>query len=282
VLNIDYNGSKGGELDIVRAPNRTATGLLNTTAQAFNYEDSVGFSRQNALAINVRKRQTKGISIQATYQYGHSIDDASSIGGGGTVVAQNDKNLLAEESNSAFDVRHRVTGNWVLELPFGPNRAFLAKGGFWSKALDGFNLAGIYTFASGSYFTPRYVATVAETATGSNNSLRPDRVAGIPIAGAGSLRSWFNPAAFTAPANGFGTASRNSIEGPGVVSVNSSLSRTFGFGETRSLETRLTASNVFNTVQYSGINTTENSATFGQVTGAAARRSILVTARYRF
>ncbi len=282
VLNIDYNGSKGGALDIVRAPNRTATGVLTTTSQPFNYEDSLGFSRQNALAVNVRKRQTKGVSIQATYQYGHSIDNASSIGGGGTVVAQNDRDLLAEESNSAFDVRHRVTGNWVLELPFGPNRAFLAKGGFWSKALDGFNLSGTYTFATGSYFTPRYVGTVAETATGSNNSLRPDRVVGVPVAGAGSLRNWFNPAAFRAPANGFGTASRNSIEGPGVVSVNSALSRTFGFGETRSLEARLTASNVFNTVQYSGINTVLSSATFGQVTGAAARRSVQVTARYRF
>ncbi|RXH57085.1 Glycine-rich RNA-binding protein GRP1A [Granulicella sibirica] len=282
VANIDYNGSKGGDLDIVRAPNRTATGLLTTSAQAFNYEDSVAYSRQNALFVNVRQRQRKGISIQATYQYGHSIDNSSSIGGTASVVAQNDLNLNAEESNSAFDVRHRVTGNWVLELPFGPNRAYLSKGGFWSKALDGFNLSGTYTFATGSYFTPSYTNTVAETATGSNNSLRPDRVFGVPITGAGSLKSWFNPAAFVAPANGFGTASRNSIEGPGTVSINSALSRTFSFGDTRSLETRLTASNVFNTVQYSGINTVLNSATFGQVTGAAARRALQVTARYRF
>jgi hypothetical protein len=33
-------------------------------------------------------------------------------------------------------------------------------------------------------------------------------------------------------------------------------------GGTNSFEARVTASNVFNTVQYSGINTTENSATF--------------------
>ena len=36
VLNIGYNGAKGGDLDIVRAPNRTATGLLNPNAQAFD------------------------------------------------------------------------------------------------------------------------------------------------------------------------------------------------------------------------------------------------------
>ncbi len=45
VMNIGYNGAKGGELDIVRAPNRTATGLLNPNAQAFAYEDSLGYSR---------------------------------------------------------------------------------------------------------------------------------------------------------------------------------------------------------------------------------------------
>ena len=45
VANIGYNGAKGDELDIVRAPNRTATGLLDPGAQPFNYEDSLGYSR---------------------------------------------------------------------------------------------------------------------------------------------------------------------------------------------------------------------------------------------
>ena len=104
VLNIGYNGAKGGNLDLVRAPNRTATGLLNSDAQAFAYEDSIGYSRFEALRVNARKRMTKGISLQATYQYGHSIDDASSVGGSSQTVAQNDLNLNAEESNSSFDI----------------------------------------------------------------------------------------------------------------------------------------------------------------------------------
>jgi hypothetical protein len=44
----------------------------------------------------------------------------------------------------------------------------------------------------------------------------------------------------------------------------------------------VTATNVLNTVQYNGINTTENSANFGEVTGAAQMRTVLVQARYRF
>jgi hypothetical protein len=68
------------------------------------------------------------------------------------------------------------------------------------------------------------------------------------------------------------------------VAVNASLSRTVDFGGTRSFEARVTANNVFNTVQYSGINTTENSANFGEVTSAApsGMRTLLVQARYRF
>jgi hypothetical protein len=281
VANIGYNGARGGDLDILRAPNRTATGVLNSSAQPFNYEDSLGYSRFEQLSVNVRKRLQKGISLQATYHYGHSIDNASSIGGTTPTVAQNDQNLNAEEGNSTFDVRHQLTGNWVLELPFGPNRAFLAKGGFWSRALDGFSLSGDFTFSSGTYYTPHYESTVAETATGSNNSLRPDRVFSQPIAGQGTILNWFNAAAFTTP-NGFGTASRGSIEGPGKVAADASLSRTVALGETRSFEARVTATNVFNTVQYSGIDTTLNSQTFGQVTSAATMRQLTFIARYRF
>ena len=97
------------------------------------------------------------------------------------------------------------------------------------------------------------------------------------------MRQFFNTAAFTAPVAGqYGTASQGSIEGPGTVSVNTSLSRTVSLGDTRSFEARVTATNVFNTVQYNGINVTENSANFGEVTSAAQMRALQVQARYRF
>lgn len=283
VMNVGYDGSTGGNLDIIRAPNRTPNGVRNTGAQPFDYEDSLGYSRFNALRVNLRKRMQKGIALGGTYQYGHSIDNASSIGGGSGTVAQNDQDLKAEEGNSSFDVRQRLTGNWVFELPFGPNRALLSKGGFWSKALDGFSLSGDYSIATGSYYTPNYVLTVQETASGSSNSLRPNRNFSMPIQGQKRLGNWFNASAFSAPAAGqFGTASRNSIQGPGTKSVDASLSRSVSLGETRSFEARVTASNVFNMVEYSGINTTLNSPTFGQVTGTASMRSLTFIARYRF
>jgi hypothetical protein len=152
--------------------------------------------------------------------------------------------------------------------------------------VDGFLLSGTFTFATGNYFTPQYSGNAAEASSGNVYQQRPNRDFAQPLKGPGTVRQFFNAAAFTAPvvngATQYGTASPGSIEGPGTVAVNASLSRTFSFVGTRSFEARVTATNVFNTVQYSGINTTENSANFGEVTSAAAMRAVLVQARYRF
>ena len=282
VVNIDYIGAYAGNLDIVRKPNRTATGIANPSADQFSYEDSLGFQRSNALSISARERMHKGISLQAAYTYSHSIDDASSVGGSGNSTAQDDTRLAAEESNSSFDHRHSLNVSFIIEPPFGPNRAFLNKGGIWAQILDGYSISGSFTTSTGGFASPQYTGTTAEIAVGANY-LRPNLVPGQKIKGAGTRTAWFNTAAFAPPATGtYGTAGRNSIELPGTLSVNGSLSRTVNFGGTRSFEARITANNALNTVQYAGVSTSINSTTFGQVTGAAGMRSFNYTARFRF
>jgi hypothetical protein len=152
-----------------------------------------------------------------------------------------------------------------------------------AKVLDGFSVSGTFTFATGTYFTPTYSGNEAEATSANTFTQRPDRVFTQPLVGPGKLKEFFNTAAFTAPASGaYGTASQGSIEGPGTVSVSAALSRTVQLSGTNSFEARVQATNVFNTVQYSGINVTENSNNFGQITSAAAMRSLVVVARYRF
>lgn len=283
LLNVDYNGSFGGNLDLLRAPGRTGPSTFAGNSQPYTYEDSVAESRGHFLLINARKRMSRGIAMQASYRYGHSIDNASSLGGSGNTVVQNDQRLDLEFGNSSLDLRHQLNGNFVAELPFGENRAFLHNGTLLGRALDGFNVSGNYNFATGGYATPQYVDSAAQLSTGGNFTLRPNRVAGQPIQGARTLRSWVNPNAFVSPPlNAFGNASRNSIELPGTVSVDISLSKTVSFSETKNFEARVTAANFFNTVQYSGVDTTLNSSTFGQVTGTANPRRLTMNARYRF
>jgi hypothetical protein len=276
MLNAGYNGSRGSNLDITSAPRASASSHI------FNYEQSAASSRFNAGTLRVNKRLTSGISLGANYQYSHSIDNAGSVGGTSTVVAQNWQDLKAEEGNSSFDQRHRVSGTYLYELPFGKDKTWVTSG-VGSHILEGISVSGSYTFATGTPLTPSYQAAAEDVTRGTAGTLRPDRVGGVSLtAGAGSLKEWFNTAAFAKPSGTYGTASRNSIRGPGTVSNNMSLSKTVSMGNSRSMEFRATANNVFNTVQYAGVDTNATSPTFGQVTSTASMRAFQFTARYRF
>jgi len=299
LLNVGYNGSKGTRLDIIDAPGRfveTVNGVQTTTLPTavndpaltvpYDWEDSIAFSNFNALTFSARKRMSGFLSLGATYTYSHSIDDATTVGGnGGTTsggIVQNWQDILAEESNSSFDVRHKVSGNFVYELPFGPDRHMLTTGWF-GHALSETSLSGTFGFATGSPLTPHYEATVEDVARGTTNSLRPDRVPGASLtAGGGRLENWFNKDAFTPPTGVYGTASRFSIPGPSAWTFNGSISKSLRFGDTKTFEMRATADNVFNTVQYSGVDSTLGSATYGQVTSTSAMRSFTFIGRYRF
>src|SRR6266481_7080587 len=79
VMNAGYNGAKGTRLDTKRA-------LVVPGGQPFVYESSEGNSILHAASVRVRKRMAKGLGLSAQYVFSKSIDDASSIGGGGNVV----------------------------------------------------------------------------------------------------------------------------------------------------------------------------------------------------
>jgi hypothetical protein len=282
VFNLGYNGSKGSNLDVVGSPNATPTGVTTPGIAPFDLEESRAGSHANALVVGAQKRQSRGVALGLVYTYSHSIDNASGVGGAVGRPVQRLDRLDLEEGNASFDQRHSLSGNWVVELPFGPNRAFLNKGGAWAYALDGFSVSGNITVASGTYFTPTCTECQGQAAGANTFTLRPDRDFSQSIKGAGSRNSWFNINAFNTPANVYGTASQGSIEGPGILTVNAALSRTFALGETRSLETRVTATNPFNTVQYSSIDVNKGDAQFGTVRSAAQMRTLQVQARYRF
>jgi hypothetical protein len=290
VMNLGYNGSKGNNLDVTIAPRAVPSSpATNPENVLFNYEESGAFSRFNAGTLRVNKRLSSGIAMGVTYQYSHSIDDAGSVGGTSTVVAQNWQDIRAEEANSSFDVRHSATGNYLYELPFGKDKFWFTTGKA-AHVLEGFSVSGTFTFATGTPLTPSYQATISDVARGTAGTQRPDRVPGVSLtSGGGSLKHWFNTAAFTAPAGLYGTASRNSISGPGNIANNMSLSKTMQLGETRSFEMRATINNVFNTVQYYTVDTTIYSgldanlaSPFGQITSARPMRSFQFNARLRF
>jgi hypothetical protein len=287
-MNVDFTDTKGTGLTVVEAPNRTPDGVRLDNVQAFNWETSAGSSHAYAASLRVRKRLQAGFSVGGTYTFSKAIDDASSIGGGSIVVAQDPFNLAAERGLSSFDQRHRFTGDYMVELPFGHDKRWLRNGGAARTILGDWQWSGSWTIASGTPYTPRALNDISDLNRGTNGTIRADVVSGQSISLSDpSIREWFNTAAFTAPippplGDGFGDARRNSIEGPGSLLFNMSLNKVFQMKEGEMLEFRITASNVFNTPQYGSIDTNVNSRTFGQVISIGAMRAIQLSARFRF
>ncbi len=299
VLNIGYTGSKGTALDMVRAPDPTVAGVA-----PFLWETSQGFSVMHAGSVRLRKRLQHGMAVGGTYTFSKSIDDASSIGGGSTVVAQNDLDISAERGLSSFNQTHRFTGDWTLDLPFGDGRKWLTAGGPLGQIVGGWEWNGSFTIASGMPFTPQILGNTAALARGANGSLRPD-VSGQPIALSNpGISEWFNTAAFidqctqvTGVVNcPLGTAGRNTIIGPGSLVFNMSMSKNFPIKDMMAFEIRADATNIFNTPQYTSIGTVlscesytaqgacvpSTHSTFGQVTNVGNMRQIKMSMRFRF
>ncbi len=283
LLNVDYTGTKGTGLEILEDPNRTPTGLLIPNAQPFNYQNSIGDSILHAGTLRLRKRLANGISLGGSYTFSKSIDNASSIGGGLAVVAQNPLDLAAERGLSSFDQRQRFTGDWLWELPFGNDRRWLREKGPARILFGNWQWSGDWTIASGLPFTANVLGNSSEIVRGTNGTLRAN-VTGQPVAISNpTTAEWFNTAAFILPAAGaYGDAGRNTIIGPGTEVFDMAMTRVIPLGETRLLEFRGEATNVFNHPLFTSIDTVVNSPTFGRVVGTGAMRAITLTARIRF
>jgi hypothetical protein len=283
-LTASYFGSKGTRLDLLRAPNRGPTGLRIPGVQPFLWQTSEANSVMHSAMVRLRKRLQGGVAAGGTYTFSKSIDNASSIGGGARVVAQDDQDLAAERGLSSFDQRHRLTGDVAFELPFGTNRRFLSNGqGVAARLLSNWMLHSSFTIASGTPYTARVLGDFFDVGRGTSGTLRADAT-GQPIQlDDSTVAQWFNTAAFTLPAPGqFGDAGRNTIIGPGTVQVDMSISKNITIGDRHGVEFRASGTNVFNHANFSAIDTAVNSPSYGRVTAVGTMRRVQLSARYRF
>jgi trimeric autotransporter adhesin len=280
---IGYNGTRGTHLDMLRAPNRDATGLRIEGVQPFLWQTSEGRSTLHAVSLRLRKRTTRGIGGGATYTWTRARDNASSFGGAGGTVAQDDRNLDAEWGRSSFERQHRATADATFELPFGRNRRWLSEGGALAALAGNWTLSANFAYDSGQPYTARVLGAASEIARGTNGSLRADYVGGNINVANPTVDQFFNVAAFRIPAPGqFGTAERNSIIGPPSHQLNAALARDVTLGGTRALTVRVDASNVLNRPIWGTIDTVVNSPTFGQVLSVRSMRTVGVNVRFRF
>lgn len=205
-------------------------------------------SNYNSLQASISKRLTSGISFNFNYTWSHFLDEQDSSSWGGRSGDQNYQNAFDPSknySNSNFDVRNAFKGNMVYELPFGRGRKFMNNNWLVDEVIGGWQAAGTIVLSSGNPFS---VYASDGNSYAQAGSLFPNWT-GVSITpkGGRSLTQWYNPEAFSRPADGtFGNVRRNSVYGPGIEEVNLSAGKKFTIHEEVKLQIRADATNAFN------------------------------------
>ena len=293
---VTYLGVKGTHGEQEFLPNTYPIGAVSPTPEApagFVYRTSGGNSSRNAGTVQLRRRLRSGFTATLNYTYSKSVDDDSELGGQGHVttsalgetpatssptVAQNWLDLRGERSPSTFDQRHLLTLNMQYSTGVG-----LHGGTFYSgwrgRAFKDWTITNVLSVGSGLPETPVYLAAVP--GTGVTGTIRPN-VTGAPVYRS-SGGYFLNATAYTAPTAGaWGNAGRDSIVGPGQLTLNTSLARTIRLKDPMNLDLRVDTNNVLNHVNFTAWNTTINSSTFGLPVSTNGMRTLQTTLRLRF
>ena len=287
-IEMDYRGSKGTFL--IRRydfnqPYRTADSFIAGEGyrrpipewNAIQIFGTGANSNYNAFNASWRKRSRGGLFWRANYSFSKSIDDASQANGqseGGFPQALDSRNLWLDRGRSDWDRRHVFTAVGNYNLPFG-------KGRRWGKdwrgvtqyVIGGWQLSGTASAYSGSSLT----VTTSNPDLNLGESQRPNRIAHGRVSKESAPGKkgvdfpWYDLNAFKpvpscleletgvfdcATQEGgftpfaFGNSGRNILDGPGLVSINTGLSKNFVLKEGHRLQIRIETFNIANRTNF--------------------------------
>ncbi|HEY7209553.1 MAG TPA: carboxypeptidase-like regulatory domain-containing protein [Bryobacteraceae bacterium] len=227
--------------------------LANTTTWFSN-----GVSSFNALEIDVTRRFTHGLQFRGAYTFAKSLDNGtawnSSVAANAPGFVMFPLNPMWDYGLSTTDVRHLATINATYELPIGRGKRFLGGVTGWREKLaSGWSISAIETVQSGLPFTPQLGFNPTNNGD-SRNPIRPSwnpAFAGKLISGSPNL--YFDPNAFVVPQNGtYGNVGRDTLIGPGILSLDASLLKNTSITERVRLQFR---AEFFNTLNHSNLST---------------------------
>jgi len=213
---------------------------------------SQGNSFYSGLQVDVRRSFSHGLQFRGVYTYSKSLDDGSawntSVSGNTPAFVSYPGNAKLDWGPSATDMRHIAAVNGTYDLPFGDGRTYLARTSpLVRDIVSGWTVSGILTEQSGFPFTPQ----LGYNPTGSGDSRNPVRP-NLNPSFTGNLYpktvgEYFNPNAFLTPTTGqLGNAGRDSLHGPLLSELDSSLTRTTIIHQQLRLQLRAEFFNIFN------------------------------------
>ena len=230
-----------------------------------------------------------GLTVQLSYTWSHEIDiqsgDLTSTnqqGSGGTI--SNPFNIEYDRGSGTIDRRNVFSADYIYDLPF-----FLhSENGLARTLLGGWQISGITAAQSGNPVNVTYSPDTLGLGGGTTN--RPNLVSSVGYPK--KQTAWFNTAAFAAPVapwnggpnQGFGTAHKDAVVGPGLFNWNLSLFKEFPLtrGEGPRIQLRAESYNTFNHTEWNTIDTGFTDSNFGQTTSTYDPRTFQFGGKFLF
>ncbi len=237
--------------------------------------ESAASSTYHALQLTASRRPVRGISFRAAYTLSRSMDDTSAFlaTDGDDNTPQDSRNLAAEWGPSDFDVRQRLVVSGSYEVPSTARWRWLRH---WQAS-------GVFTAQSGRPFTPRVSFDNSNTGNVGGGTFAYDRPNVITVpATDGAYVSYRGELFAIAPRFTFGNAGRDSLTGPGYVTVDGMIARRIAITDRKSLQLRLEAFNLLNRRNYQLPDSFVDHVTFGQSLATYPARQLQLAARFTF
>ncbi|MGH9199725.1 MAG: hypothetical protein ACRD2A_00630, partial [Vicinamibacterales bacterium] len=273
-LEIGYLGSRSYRLERMFDWNETIPGITGSVQSRKPYPEftkvqeigNVAKAKYNSLAVKVTRRLQDGLSVLGGYTFSQSTDNGSGIRtlNGDTLFPQNSFCLQCEWGLSIFDVRHRFVSSILYELPFGEGKRHLTDG-IGGAILGGWQISTIISLSSGF---PRNVTVGTDRSNTGGGQDRPNATGQeveLPR-DQRTVQRWFNTDAYVIqPAGTWGNVGRNTVTGPGITNVDTSLIRNFRI-RSKTLQFRLEAFNAINHPIWNDPTTVLTNPNYGRIT----------------
>jgi hypothetical protein len=284
VIEMDYVGNRGLKENMTETRNLPdrVTGIAPQPAfSQFRYYYGGDASNYNGLQVQVNGKARGGLTYGAAYVWSKAMSFAQANLLLQAQPQDNDK-IAADYGPAPFDVQNSFTGHAQWEIPL--NSWTGLNGRKAGLLLNGWQVTGIFTGQTG------LPANILNT-NSSYPSDRPDPTPGVSpyLDGYHNTHQYLTAAAFTqvpeSPASGAqirgGLLGRDSVRVPGIVNLDAGLGKTFAVTEAVHFQLKADAFNALNHTNLSGLVTSINSGSFGQLTSATAR-TMQLTGRITF
>jgi hypothetical protein len=235
-----------------------------------NMHLSDAVSDYDALQVFVKRARGR-LTYSFSYTYGKAQANASLRGDSG-VEAGDDPYEGAKDNYGPTDSdrRHIFVATYGYQIPFFRNTTGPVK-----TVLDGWEISGVTNYQSGAGFT-----VTGPTSIGNR---RADYTGATIALDNPTYTKWFNTDAFvSAPDDRKGNSPIRNVRGPSFQRWNMTLRKRTTLAKDVRLTLQLDAFNVFNMVNFKGLNTTIGNAAYGTLNAASPPRQLQVGARLDF